>query len=479
MPLSNDEFEARRAIFESIFAQFPAQDVKQKSRKEREEKELDQPTSKSQGYSEMDVGALRALFDLLNDKFGPLYAGEGTFLDLGSGAGKACIAAGLLHPFQKVVGIEVLDNLHDVASAAQTRYNDPEQVQLPEGVAKPEFQFIRGDFVKDFESQVAPLAPEVKVCLAVSTMYRDDQLQAMTKLANLMPEGSFFITVTHTIGESLIIDINKNPKQRRARAVKKALAKRGLEPNGIEIVMEPPVNEPSGWRQLFRGQFEMEWGTPTCFIFKKHLYPYCYLGDLCMVVLPAAENDSKAYLALWEPPTQVKKEDGDGEEMRPALQAVLFDDAFSEVREVGKIYPFSAEDREKALIRYSHMLEVARAAEAREPAAVVHTAMVHVRSELQLPDGEIHYAARGGTELTAEGVLLGKKLLAAYGEMGDEVWAHRFMDKEWPAACKHHDQHGSGIASAQWVAHAWAAVRSKMSTLLQGRLEKVEDFIPP
>lgn len=53
----------------------------------------------------------------------------GVFVDLGSGTGKACIAAALLHPFEAVRGIETLEGLHRFAiDAIHPRY---------ESIAKP------------------------------------------------------------------------------------------------------------------------------------------------------------------------------------------------------------------------------------------------------------------------------------------------------------------------------------------------------
>ena len=41
-----------------------------------------------------------------------------TFVDAGSGVGKAVLAAALLHPLEAAIGIEILDDLHDAAERA-------------------------------------------------------------------------------------------------------------------------------------------------------------------------------------------------------------------------------------------------------------------------------------------------------------------------------------------------------------------------
>ena len=45
-----------------------------------------------------------------------------SFIDLGSGCGCAVLAAAFLHPFQRIVGVELLEGLHDVADRAKERW---------------------------------------------------------------------------------------------------------------------------------------------------------------------------------------------------------------------------------------------------------------------------------------------------------------------------------------------------------------------
>jgi hypothetical protein len=44
------------------------------------------------------------------------------FVDLGSGAGRPCIAAAILHQFKSCHGVEILKDLHDLAEAARSEY---------------------------------------------------------------------------------------------------------------------------------------------------------------------------------------------------------------------------------------------------------------------------------------------------------------------------------------------------------------------
>jgi tRNA G46 methylase TrmB len=48
----------------------------------------------------------------------------GTFVDLGHGNGKGLLAAALMHPFERVVGIEYLEDLHKVSEKLKGEYDD-------------------------------------------------------------------------------------------------------------------------------------------------------------------------------------------------------------------------------------------------------------------------------------------------------------------------------------------------------------------
>jgi len=269
-PLSDADYEACRIRYEEIFTEFTAMDMKEKSRQER--KDQQQEEVKSLTYGELDVKFMHQLLNKVKADYGPFYPKKGTFLDLGSGAGKACVAAGLLHPFEKVVGIETLEGLHGTAAAAHAKYTE---IQLPEGVEKPEIQFIRGNFAEaDFEAQLDALVPEVVLCIAVATCFGEAELNAIASVARKMPDESVLITFTQRLPECMVIDLDRHPAHRRAVATKKALKKRGTEPSNAEVIVEPPPNDPFGWTQVSSELMQMPWGLATCFIYKKVVIPH-------------------------------------------------------------------------------------------------------------------------------------------------------------------------------------------------------------
>lgn len=73
-------------------------------------------------------------------------AGE-VFCDLGSGTGKAVLAAHMLHDFSRAVGVEVLDDLHQTAISVQSRFGREFRPSLPEPKQKQSVEFIQKDFL--------------------------------------------------------------------------------------------------------------------------------------------------------------------------------------------------------------------------------------------------------------------------------------------------------------------------------------------
>jgi tRNA G46 methylase TrmB len=53
-------------------------------------------------------------FASIEEKYGGM-AWAKKFVDLGSGTGKGCLSAALLHPFQTVIGIELIPSLYDLS----------------------------------------------------------------------------------------------------------------------------------------------------------------------------------------------------------------------------------------------------------------------------------------------------------------------------------------------------------------------------
>jgi len=220
--------EERDGIFNRLFEDCAPNLAKKASLDEREKGSLLEENHLT--YGECDVIQMLEILNEVREHYGPLYKGQGIFLDLGSGAGKACIAAGLLHPFQKCVGIEQLGCLDTFAKAALLKYQEE---AFPDGEVKPEIEFMKGDFVAEMEGRLKPIAPQVAVCLAVATCFGEAQLKAMGELANAMAEGAVFVSFTQ-----MLPDFATN-------------------------------NHDGPWTLLLSKKTTMSWGDATYFIMKK------------------------------------------------------------------------------------------------------------------------------------------------------------------------------------------------------------------
>lgn len=233
-PLSEELFPDRKRAFEEIFADHDAEKVKAMAKEAKlalYPPDGDAVPSPSLTYAELDIDSVHAILNVLKRDYGPLFVGQGAFVDLGSGVGKAVLAAALLHPFQKVIGIEVLDPLNNAANECAGKFATAIASVFSEEEMnrKPEVVFLKGDFVDEIAGQLAPLAPECKVALAVATCYQERERFAMRDFAAKMPEGSLFVTFSQQL----------------------------------------PSGDEEDWMQLSAEKMDMAWGAATVFIFKK------------------------------------------------------------------------------------------------------------------------------------------------------------------------------------------------------------------
>lgn len=238
-PITQEEYEARFAHYQAIFESISTEDAKKASKLGRKADGKTNPEDFHLTYGEVEMSLLYELIELVKKDVGPLFINNGCFLDLGSGVGKACVAAALLHSFEKVVGIEILSSLHDLASVAQSTYDARE---LGADLPKPAVKLDKGD-IKEL---AAAVAPEVTVALALATAYGIKELDTIKEVAKLMPDNSIFITFTHMLPPALIDHAAPN---------------------------EPMKPEEGGWKLVHERVAEMAWGKTSCYVFKKEPAP--------------------------------------------------------------------------------------------------------------------------------------------------------------------------------------------------------------
>jgi len=71
---------------------------------------------------------------------------DGVFFDLGSGTGRIAMQSLLIHDFQKIVGVELLQPLHDKALEVRENYERQIKAQISDIVEGRELQLIQQDF---------------------------------------------------------------------------------------------------------------------------------------------------------------------------------------------------------------------------------------------------------------------------------------------------------------------------------------------
>lgn len=288
-PLDDEQILERQTVFDQIFAEYPANKVKLASIEERNANEKAEDQSLT--YSELDFDTVNNLITMLKNQHTRLYAGTGMFLDLGSGCGKACVAAALSHQFEKVIGVETIGCLDEVAQKANEAYKAVVLAGDP-APDKAEIQFIKGDFVADLTATLEPFAPNIAVCVAVATCYGDEQLNALAMLADKMSDNAIFVTYSQVLPDWVMGGDKKLPQERYRNLLKETLSKRGTDPSSVEIDPTPPDVKPGGWRLVHEedvalpvGGAPMELSTKY-YVFKKIPLP--------VVEVPQEEGEGEA-----------------------------------------------------------------------------------------------------------------------------------------------------------------------------------------
>jgi len=271
-PLTEEEVEERSKVWDDVFAEYPANKVKLASIEERKANGKEEDSSLT--YGEVDFGTINNIITMLKNQHTRLYAGQGIFLDLGSGCGKACVAAALAHPFEKVIGVETMACLDEVAQKANEKYKEAALTGDPPP-EKPEIQFIKGDFVADLAATLEPFAAQIAVCVAVATCFGEEQLNALANLAGKMSDNAIFVTFSQGLPDWIIGGDKKLPQERFRDQLNVALSKRGTDPANVEIDQNPPDAKPGGWRLVHEAEVNLPVGgapmeLPTkYFVFKK------------------------------------------------------------------------------------------------------------------------------------------------------------------------------------------------------------------
>jgi len=173
------EGEAEK-LFDSLYNECTLEKAKSLSKAEREVKSMDE--EKSLIYGEVEFHS----FARVLRKIGPR---PGTkFYDLGSGTGRAVFIARFLHDFDRCVGLEILEGLHGAAAQVLERYNQHYRQYLSTGNSQRVAVYQGSILEQDWS--------DGDLVFANSTCFDDDLMEQMSKQAERLSPGAFFVTFT-------------------------------------------------------------------------------------------------------------------------------------------------------------------------------------------------------------------------------------------------------------------------------------------
>jgi hypothetical protein len=177
-----------RVLFVELLQPYPFAVCRALSAEERQGKGL---ISAQLAYSEVTFRGVAELLQSLREdlKLPTLTRGGGKFVDLGSGVGKAVFAAAMAHSFTELVGVEMLQGLHEGAVHVLDRFDEAVRPKLPPPRRRSAVQFLRDDF-----TQVPWLDADVVFC--VSTTFDAAVMSRIAALSNDMRRGAVMITTT-------------------------------------------------------------------------------------------------------------------------------------------------------------------------------------------------------------------------------------------------------------------------------------------
>jgi SAM-dependent methyltransferase len=231
-----------------------------------------------------------------------LRKGQGKFVDIGHGSGRALLGAHLLHDFQSIMGVEILRTLvgqsRKVLRRAQTELKEELQrreeqrrrkaVELgveeeaEEGVSDtataaaaacsesdgpaslsaspstgPSFTLLHGDF-RDVDFS------DADVLFVNSTVFDEDLMHDLSLYARRLKRGSLIVTYTHALkDEEELID---GTDQQHLESV---------TADGSASQRPPPPPPTRHFRILSDDMFEQSWGWCTVYVQRK-LSPPCW-----------------------------------------------------------------------------------------------------------------------------------------------------------------------------------------------------------
>ena len=193
--------KSRMALFEGL-SSLDYDAARSASRMER--KELGKEREGTLTYGEVPIAAMQLILDKVLDireDFGVKnrdFSSE-VFVDLGSGAGRPCLAAASLYVFKKCVGIEILKSLHDQGVAAVKEYQATIDGSLEVDVTK-EVQLYHGSI---FDLELYDWVGVKGIILANSTCFSKEMFASIADLAANTHPDNIIVTFSEDLDGTL------------------------------------------------------------------------------------------------------------------------------------------------------------------------------------------------------------------------------------------------------------------------------------
>ncbi|KAE9047716.1 hypothetical protein PR001_g310 [Phytophthora rubi] len=177
-------FEKPFAVFERVYRGFGAEYAKELSSEARKSSNL---IKSSYVYGEIMFFPFADIIRWV----APSLPEFPIFYDLGSGTGKAVIAASLVHPFDQAIGIELLEPL---VHCAEKRKAALGKMKTP--LLKTDINFITG-------SLLTTKWEDGDVVFCHGTCFNDKEWAQISLQAEKLKQGAFFISTTHVLRTGL------------------------------------------------------------------------------------------------------------------------------------------------------------------------------------------------------------------------------------------------------------------------------------
>lgn len=187
LPEYTRELEELEDLFQGLTCNIPAERGHKLSRAERESKGYIGCTDV--GYGEVTFEMVARCIQVIKQEHGGLATGGEIFYDLGSGTGKAVIAASMCHRFKVAKGIEIMHSLHHEAKRLQSNWATVLRDKLPDRRGEVMLELLKGDLTQaDWR--------DADFLFANSTVFSKALLATVEEKSRGMKVGSFFVTTT-------------------------------------------------------------------------------------------------------------------------------------------------------------------------------------------------------------------------------------------------------------------------------------------